>query len=255
LAQLITIFKKNKDLIKKNKTYKENLLNETKKNNIIKKNNITINSKKFIFNINSQLNLKILVNLVNIKQIENDIFHKIFNENNNIFNNSYQEKNFVIKNDKISLLLGLVKNCIKNYGDISYIYNNDIIKKIKLQAILEKYNINEDKKNIKENSNKINENINNIFFSSKNYDKQYLYISKYNKEKIKVIKEEDEEDDEEIELFNKVKNNTNNTNNTNKSNKNNKNKNIIKNQKKNSLNINIIKNKKKKEKNNFKKNN
>jgi hypothetical protein len=37
LAQLITIFKKNKDLIKKNKTYKENLLNETKKNNIIKK--------------------------------------------------------------------------------------------------------------------------------------------------------------------------------------------------------------------------
>ena len=254
LAQLITIFKKNKDLIKKNKTYKEKFLNETKKNKIIEEKNIAINSKKFIFNINSQLNLKILVNLVNIKKIENDIFQKIFNENNNIFNNSYQEKNFVIKNDKISLLLGLVKNCIKNYGDISYIYNNDIIKKIKLQALLDKYNTNEDNKIIKENSNIISESINNIFFSSNNYNKQYLYISKYNKEKIKVIKEEDEEDDEEIELFNKVKNNTNNANNTNKSNKSNKNKNIVKNQKKNSLNINIIKNKKKKEKNNFQKN-
>ena len=113
----------------------------------------------------------------------------------------------------------LVKNFIKKYGKISNIYDNNLGKKIKLQNLLNKYGIKEDKYYIKDIYNNIN-NQNYVI-----YDKKGSYISKYNKDIIKIIKEEDgeEEDDVKTELFNKkYKNNLNKSINKNKNKKNQK---------------------------------
>ena len=142
-------------------------------------------------------------NLVKIKRLENNIYQKIFDENNNIFNNNFifvkngENKVNLIKNDKISLLLILVKNFIKNNGKISQIYNDNEEKKIQLQKLLLKYGINEDqgeyfiKNNFIDKSkdiNIINANENNIF------DKNIRYKPIFNKDEIKIIKEEEGED-------------------------------------------------------------
>ena len=217
--KILVLSNKNKDLIKKNIIYKEKYLNEIKKNNIIKAKNIKNNFNIFSFKLKSALNKNLLFNLVYIKKIENNILQNIFNINNNIFNNFYENNNFIIKNEKISLLLILVKNFIKKYGKISNIYDNNLGKKIKLQNLLNKYGIKEDKYYIKD----IYNNINNQNYAI--YDKKSSYISKYNKDIIKIIKEEDgeEEDDVKTELFNKkYKNNLNKSINKNKNKKNQK---------------------------------
>ena len=76
----------------------------------------------------------------------------------------------LIKNEKVSLLLNLVKNFIKNNGRISKIYNDNEEKKRRLQKILLKYGINEDEYFVKSNFtdkgkdiNVIKGNENNIF--------------------------------------------------------------------------------------------
>ena len=202
LNELIRLFHKYKNFIKKNIFYKEKYINEMKKNNAVKNHIIENNSLNFIHLTNSKMNEKIK-NLVKIKRLENNIYQKIFDENNNIFNNNFifvkngENKVNLIKNDKISLLLILVKNFIKNNGKISQIYNDNEEKKIQLQKLLLKYGINEDqgeyfiKNNFIDKSkdiNIINANENNIF------DKNIRYKPIFNKDEIKIIKEEEGED-------------------------------------------------------------
>ena len=202
LNELIRLFHKYKNFIKKNRFYKEKYINEMKKNNAVKNHIIVNNSLNFIHLTNSKMNEKIK-NLVKIKRLENNIYQKIFDENNNIFNNNFifvkngENKVNLIKNDKISLLLILVINFIKNNGKISQIYNDNEEKKIQLQKLLLKYGINEDqgeyfiKNNFIDKSkdiNIINANENNIF------DKNIRYKPIFNKDEIKIIKEEEGED-------------------------------------------------------------
>ena len=214
LNELIRLFHKYKNFIKKNRYYKEKYINETKKNYTIKSHKILNNTLNIIHLTNSKINEKIN-NLVKIKRLENSIYQNIFDENNNIFNNNFvfvkngDNKVNLIKNDKISLLLGLVKNFIKNNGKISQIYNDNKEKKIQLQKLLLKYGINEEEDEyfIKSNfsdkykdisNNKINEN--NIF----DKNARYKSISIFNKDEIKIIKEEEGEDDDNDEEENDI---------------------------------------------------
>ena len=212
LKQLLILYNKNKDLIKKNIIYKEKLLNLKKEKNLFDRKKISKDSKNFIYLTNSKLNSKLLFNLIGLKKLENNIYQKIFNQNYNIFNNNFMLKkketqnNIFIQNDNISLLLKLIRNCIKNFGKISLIYGNDKIKNIELIKLFLKYGINEDEYYIKNIYSRINNNIN-IFDIN---EKKLKYLSTFNKSEIKIIKEEDGEDDDNdsdasIELFNKDK--------------------------------------------------
>ena len=207
LNELIRLFHKYKNFIKKNRFYKEKYINEMKKNNSIKNHIIVNNSLNFIHLTNSKINEKIK-NLVKIKRLENNIYQKIFDENNNIFNNNFifvkngDNKVNLIKNDKISLLLILVKNFIKNNGKISQIYNDNEEKKIQLQKLLLKYGINEDQEEyfIKNNFIDKNKDINIINGNENNiFDKNIRYKPIFNKDEIKIIKEEEGEDDDNEE--------------------------------------------------------
>jgi hypothetical protein len=200
LNELIRLFHKYKNFIKKNRYYKEKYLNEMKKINIIESQKMINSALTSIHLTNSKINEKIK-NFVKIKRLENSIYQKIFDENNNIFNNNFifvkngDNKGNLIKNEKVSLLLNLVKNFIKNNGRISQIYNDNEEKKRRLQKILLKYGINEDEYFIKSNfSDKYKDISNNKANENNIFDKNVRYKSMFNKEEIKIIKEEEGED-------------------------------------------------------------
>ena len=215
LNELIRLFHKYKNFIKKNRYYKEKYLNEMKKINIIESHKMINSALTSIHLTNSKINEKIK-NFVKIKRLENSIYQKIFDENNNIFNNNFifvkngDNKVNLIKNEKVSLLLNLVKNFIKNNGRISQIYNDNEEKKRRLQKILLKYGINEDEYFIKSNFTDKGKDINVIKGSENNiFDKNIRYKPIFNKDEIKIIKEEEGEDDdndeEENDIFKKSK--------------------------------------------------
>ena len=120
---------------------KEFTLNLLEKKNIIKQKNNENKIKRYIHvNINSKLNNQIIYKLRKVKKKEFNIFENIFNTNINkddLFNQEYKDK---IKdqeeNNKINLCLVLIKNIIKNYGNISQIYNNNVNKKSHLLNLL-----------------------------------------------------------------------------------------------------------------------
>ena len=186
-----------------------------KKINIIESHKMINSALTSIHLTNSKINEKIK-NFVKIKRLENSIYQKIFDENNNIFNNNFifvkngDNKVNLIKNEKVSLLLNLVKNFIKNNGRISQIYNDNEEKKRRLQKILLKYGINEDEYFIKSNFTDKGKDINVIKGSENNiFDKNIRYKPIFNKDEIKIIKEEEGEDDdndeEENDIFKKSK--------------------------------------------------
>ena len=200
IKKIINLYHKNKNFKKKRIIIKEKLFNEMKVNDIFERKKNYKNSKNFICLNNSKLNEKFICNLTNIKKLENNIIQIIFNENNNIFNDNYYN-NFLMNRKKILLLLSLIKNCIKIYGNISQIFENDKEKKIKLQLLLLKNGINENEYYIKNiNSKKTN---------------NYVWDINNKNNLIKTIKEEEEEYNEEKEFK------TNNKINKNKSFKNN----------------------------------
>jgi len=213
LNELIRLFHKYKNFIKKYRYYKEKYMNEMKKNNLIESHKISNSALTFLHLTNSKINEKIK-NLVKVKRLENNIYQKIFDENNNIFNNNFifvkngDNKVNLIKNEKISLLLNLVKNFIKNNGKISQIYNDNEEKKRKLQEILFKYGINEDEYFIKSDYINQGKEIKVIKDDEKNiFDKIIGLKSIFNKGEIKIIKEEEGEDgdndEEENDIFKK----------------------------------------------------
>ena len=120
---------------------KENLVNLIKKNNILKEKKYGEKIKRYIHvNINSKKNNQIISKMKIVKNKELNIFENIFNifiNKEDIIEQTYENK--VLhenNNNKINLYLDLLKNIIKNYGNISQIYNNNLTKKYQLLHIL-----------------------------------------------------------------------------------------------------------------------
>ena len=147
------------------------------------------------------INNKIKLSLVKIKNKELNIFHKMLFSNPKLeikeFNNSEQ-----ILNQKIlKLQLSIIKNMIKHYGNISQVFYDDINKKEKLKNILLKYNIieKESKNNIRDiiSLNKINTNVKKIIKNTFNNDVNYDF---------NIIKEVQEEKESERQSNNNINN-------------------------------------------------
>ena len=120
---------------------KEKMLNIIDKKNILERKKTDNKIKRYIYvNINSKINNQFFNRMKNIKKKEFNIFEKIFKisiNKDDILNQINKDK--LTHNEeinKISLYLDLIKNIIKNYGNISQIYNNNINKKCHLLNLL-----------------------------------------------------------------------------------------------------------------------
>ena len=199
-----------KEMLNNLKKYKYKII-QTQNNNDTKK----IKNHVFTHFKEEQL----LNKMINIKLKENSIYQNIFE---NVSDEQFlQDRIKILFSQKKEILVNLIKNIVKYYGNISQIYNNQKTKKNLLLNLLDKYEI---KEKIKIDLNYIN------------------YIHKDNNFKDKIItevdeeKENEEEDNEKIIKINNsiIKKEINNNNNNiidlnieNKENKNILNNNII----------------------------
>ena len=172
-------FENNKEISKRLEEIKERCNNLNKwKNRITNMKNIN-ESKKVIhhtlFHFEEE---KLLTNLVNIKLKENSINRIIFGDIEKNTNTINKINSLISKKEEI--VLNLIKNVVKYYGNISQIYNEENDKKIKLIKVLEKCDIKE--------KNQINLNY-------------FNYMNKTNNFNDKVITEvdEDKENEEDFE--------------------------------------------------------
>ena len=202
------------DIISKNKEIKNkiNFLNSTKYllikekiasnhkiKNILQNKFEEDNIKNFIHvNINKQSNNLLLNKMTKIKSSELNIFKIIFNkkiinkENNKDPKLIIKEK---LKQQKqIQILLKLIRNLIKIYGNLSHLYENDNNKQILIKSLFLRYNIKEKEWNGKED-------LFDIYEKMIEENLKIKYHNKYHKEKeeFKTIKEEDEEEMNTIE--------------------------------------------------------
>lgn len=157
--------KENKNLVKKYILCREKYYSELKKKNFLyrKKNHRQI---KFIVHakINSQLNEKFYLNMKKIKKEELSLLYNILQDNKiNQTKKKIQEK--IEHQKKVHSLLNLIRELIKNYGNLSQIYNDDEQKKILFKSLLLRYGIREkeeDKnKRLIEKFNELKQSINN----------------------------------------------------------------------------------------------
>ena len=161
---------------------------EKQKNRLIQKlkNN---ESKQIINKLLYNNDNKYLINkMTNIKLKENSIYQDILGPKFTDAQTQLKIENLILQ--KKEMILNMIKNIVKFYGNISQIYNNDRIKKEKLQSILNKYCIKEKVK----------------------IDLNYItHIHKENNFEDKIITEvdedkENEEDEEEIKPQNDINN-------------------------------------------------
>ena len=157
--------KENKNLVKKYILCREKYYSELKKKNFLyrKKNHRQI---KFIVHakINSQLNEKFYLNMKKIKKEELSLLYHFLQDNKiNQTKKKIQEK--IEHQKKVHSLLNLIRELIKNYGNLSQIYNDDEQKKILFKSLLLRYGIREkeeDKnKRLIEKFNELKQSINN----------------------------------------------------------------------------------------------
>ena len=136
---------------------------------------------------------KLLNKILNIKLKENSIYQNIVGED--IDEEKLQNKINILFTQKKEMLLNLIKNIVKYYGNISQIYNNNKDKKEQFNNLLNRYNINE---------------------TIKPKDLNYIsYINKRNNFEDRIItevdedKENEEEDEEKAEKDNLINTNNN----------------------------------------------
>ena len=187
---------KNQYNYQKNKYFlsKEKYLHLIQKKNIIQQQkNINEISNYIHVNINCKINNKIIPKIKKIKEKEIIIYQNILNifiSNNDIYNQISSER---IQKDNeqrlVYLFIGLLKNVIKNHGDISQIFNSNLNKKRHLLFLLI-------------NSGIEMNNINYFYSNLKKGDKLSQINNKY---KCKEIKEETEEENDEEEEENDEK--------------------------------------------------
>ena len=153
--------------------------------------------KKIKINLNNNLNNKIIKENILIKKNEYEIFENIFKNNYFEYKMKKNKENEMLKNlkeeEKKKLLLSSIQTSINLYGNISHIFNDDEDSKIRLKALLFRFNIKE------------NEMIYNTFQISENViemGKANSTLGKLNIDKIKAIKEVDEDKEEDSESEN-----------------------------------------------------
>ena len=179
---------KNGKIYKKLLILKELYSSELKKNNIINnKSNLIEYIKYFHKSINEQINEKILYLFPKIKKAESSVHQILFDvycTDDEVIQCKEQESHE--EQNKVYLLLTIVKNLINKYGNLSQIFKDEFAKKNKLKECLINYNLiekdeeNKDYVNLEELSNEIKaqHKLNNL---------------KENIDKFKVIKEVDED--------------------------------------------------------------
>ena len=134
--------KNNFEIIKNYENAKEkynNLLK--KKNKLIQriKNNESIKVKnKAVFHFEEE---QLINKIVNIKINEHSLYQNIFG--NDYGNENMRNRLDALLSQKKEMMLSLIKNIVKFYGNITEIYNNDRNKKNMLMSLLNKYHIKE----------------------------------------------------------------------------------------------------------------
>ena len=187
---------KNKFDNSKHLILKEKIIYQHKIMNYLKNNFEENNTKNFIHvNMNKHTNNFLLNKMTQIKLNELNIFQIIFNKKINNKNKNIDPKEIIKKKLKeqkeIQLLIKLIRNLIKVYGNLSHLFDNDNNKQILLKSIFLRYNIKEkDWNNEKDDLFDIYENI--------NKKKQKSYYSN-RIEEFNTIKEEEEEQMDTIE--------------------------------------------------------
>ena len=179
--------------------YREKIVLENKKAYSLQSRNNVNNLKDFIHvKINSKYNNVLFNKMLKMKIKEFNIIRIILlNRNQNESKkNLLQEK---LKQQKqILVLLNLIRNLLKTYGNLSHLFDEDNNKKILIKSLFLRYNIKEKEWNNNDNLIEIyNKMINEIKNNNKEDNiKKRLSI----KEEFKVIKEENEIEEEEEEM-------------------------------------------------------
>ena len=150
--------------------------------------------KNFIHvNINKKSNNFILSKMTKIKEKEINIYKIILNDKliNKKPNSIIKEKQKQQK--QMILLINIIRNLIKIFGNLSHIYNNNDNKKILIKSLFLRYNIKE--KEWKENDNLLDIYENMI---KEKETKINCHLNEKEKKEFTTIKEEEEEQEEEI---------------------------------------------------------
>ena len=170
--------KDNKNLIPKYFLYKEKYNSELKRNNCFKDEKNLKEIKRIIHvNINSKLNEQFYLKMKGIKNKEMEVIENIFRENKkNMLKKSMKKK--LEQQKQIHALLKIIRELVKNYENLSQLYNDNEHKKILFKSLLVRYGIRE-----------------------KEEKKDFNFIDKYNdlkrnvdNEKMKLKKNEVEKD-------------------------------------------------------------
>ena len=172
--------------------FREKIVFENKKKYLLQREDNEKDIKDFIHvKINSKFNNIIFKKMSNIKIKEFNIIKIILNNRNKKDPKKIiQEK---LKQQKqMLILLNVVRELIKKYGNLSHLYDDDNNKKILIKSLFLRYNIREkewnENDNLLEMYNKINNEI-------KNQNKE----KKKEIEEFKTIKEEEENENDEEE--------------------------------------------------------
>ena len=204
LLTLIDYLKKSKkemknynNIFSKYLLYREKIVFENKKKFLLQKEDNEKNIKNFIHvKINSKLNNVIFKKMTKIKIKEINIIKIIIN--NRKKNEQNDPKKIIeekLKQQKqMHVLLNITRELIKNYGNLSHLYDEDNNKKILLKSLFLRYNIREkewnDNDNLLEMYNKFINEVKIKNNKEKNQDKLKI-------EEFKTIKEEEENENEE----------------------------------------------------------
>ena len=172
--------------------FREKIVFENKKKYLLQREDNEKDIKDFIHvKINSKFNNIIFKKMSNIKIKEFNIIKIILNNRNKKDPKKIiQEK---LKQQKqMLILLNVVRELIKKYGNLSHLYDDDNNKKILIKSLFLRYNIREKEWN--ENDNLL-EMYNKIINEIKNQNKE----KKKEIEEFKTIKEEEENENDEEE--------------------------------------------------------
>ena len=196
--------KDNKNLIPKYFLYKEKYNSELKRNNCLTDEKNIKEIKSIIHvNINSKLNEQFYLKMKSIKNKEMEVMENIFRDNKkNMLKKSVKKK--LEQQKEIHALLKIIRELVKNYENLSQLYNDNEHKKILFKSLLVRYGIREkeEKKdfNFIDKYNELKRNVDN--------EKNKIKKSEVEKDIYKnIINEEDSEESRSSISGKKSKNN------------------------------------------------
>jgi hypothetical protein len=196
--------KDNKNLIPKYFLYKEKYNAELKRNNCLNDEKNIKEIKSIIHvNINSKLNEQFYLKMKSIKNKEMEVMENIFRDNKkNMLKKSVKKK--LEQQKEIHALLKIIRELVKNYENLSQLYNDNEHKKILFKSLLVRYGIREKEEkndfNFIDKYNELKRNIDN--------EKNKLKKNEIEKDIYKnIINEEDSEESRSSISARKSKNN------------------------------------------------